>query len=72
MRINPNVKAIFSTSTRGCVPYTPVFKNNSLGGTDWIWEFGDGTTSTDFEPTHIYNLVGSYNVRLIAIRFNYL
>jgi gliding motility-associated-like protein len=67
VRINPNVKAIFSTSTRGCVPYTPVFQNNSLGGTDWIWEFGDNTTSTDFEPVHPYNTVGSYNVRLIAI-----
>lgn len=66
LRINPNVKAIFNTSTRGCVPYTPVFENNSLGGTDWIWEFGDGTTSTDFEPTHVYTLVGSYDVRLIA------
>ncbi len=67
VRINPNVKAIFSTSTRGCVPYTPVFNNNSLGGTDWLWEFGDNTTSTDFEPIHIYTNVGSYNVRLIAI-----
>ena len=67
VRINPNVKAIFSTSTRGCVAYTPIFKNNSLGGTDWIWEFGDGTFSTSFEPTHVYNTVGSFNVRLIAM-----
>lgn len=66
LRINPNVKAQFSTPTRGCVPYTPVFTNTSLGGTDWIWDFGDGTFSTDFEPVHTYNLVGSYNVRLIA------
>ena len=67
LRLNPNVKAIFTTSTRGCVPYTPIFKNISKGGTDWIWEFGDGTFSTDFEPIHVYNTVGSYNVRLIAI-----
>jgi len=67
VRINPNVKAIFSTSTRGCVPYTPIFINNSLGGTDWKWEFGDNTFSTDFEPIKVYNLVGSYDVRLIAI-----
>ncbi|MGC4102698.1 PKD domain-containing protein [Ferruginibacter sp.] len=67
VRINPNVKAIFTTSTRGCVAYTPIFKNVSLGGTDWIWEFGDNTTSTDFEPVHTYTQVGSYNVRLIAI-----
>ena len=66
LRINPNVKATFTTPTRGCVPYTPVFTNTSLGGTDWIWDFGDGTSSTDFEPVHTYNLVGSYDVRLIA------
>jgi gliding motility-associated-like protein len=66
VRINPNVKAQFITPTRGCVPYTPVFTNTSLGGLSWLWDFGDGATSTAFEPIHIYTLVGSYNVRLIA------
>ena len=67
LRISPNVKAIFTTPAKGCVPYTAEFKNISLGGTDWIWEFGDGGTSTAFEPTHTYNATGTYNVRLIAI-----
>jgi gliding motility-associated-like protein len=67
LRISPNVKAIFSAPARGCVPFTLKFKNLSQGGTDWIWEFGDMQTSTDFEPTHTYALTGSYNVRLIAI-----
>lgn len=67
LRISPNVKAIFSTPVRGCVPYDAMFDNNSQGGTDWIWEFGDGNTSTDFEPTHTYTATGVYNVRLIAI-----
>ena len=67
VRISPNVKAIFSTAPRGCVPYDAVFKNTSLGGTDWIWEFGDGNFSTAFEPTHTYLATGTYNVRLIAI-----
>lgn len=67
LRISPNVRARFTTSNRGCVPYTPVFKNTSLGGTDWIWEFGNGDTSTDFEPTYTYTSTGTYNVRLIAI-----
>ena len=67
LRISPNVIAIFATPARGCVPYNAAFKNNSLGGTDWIWEFGDNTTSTDFEPTHMYSATGTYNVRLIAI-----
>jgi gliding motility-associated-like protein len=66
VRINPNVKAIFNTSTRGCVPYTPVFKNNSLGGTDWQWQLSGTTFSTDFEPTYTFTTVGSYEVRLIA------
>ncbi len=66
VRINPNVKAIFNTPTRGCVPYTPVFDNISLGGLSWLWDLGDNTSSTDFEPVHTYNQVGSYNVRLIA------
>ncbi|MEP7236815.1 MAG: PKD domain-containing protein [Ferruginibacter sp.] len=67
LRISPNVKAIFTTPSRGCVPYTAVFKNISKGGTDWIWEFGDTQTSTAFEPTHTYTATGTYNVRLIAI-----
>lgn len=67
LRISPNVKAIFVTPNRGCVPYSPVFKNISQGGTDWIWEFGDGQFSTDFEPIHIYNNTGTYQVRLVAI-----
>jgi gliding motility-associated-like protein len=67
LRISPNVRAAFSTPNRGCVPYTPVFKNLSQGGTDWIWEFGNGDISTDFEPTYTYNTTGTFNVRLIAI-----
>ena len=67
LRISPNVKAIFSTPSRGCVPYNAAFKNLSLGGTDWVWEFGDGQFSTDFEPVHPYTATGTYNVRLIAI-----
>jgi gliding motility-associated-like protein len=67
IRISPNVKAIFTTPQRGCVPYTAEFNNISQGGTDWLWEFGDGNFSTDFEPTHTYTVSGTYNVRLIAM-----
>ena len=67
VRISPNVKAIFQTPARGCVQYEAMFTNLSLGGTDWLWEFGDGTTSTEFEPTHTYTTVNTFNVRLIAI-----
>ena len=60
--------ASFFTPSTGCVPYMPVFKNNSLGGEKWIWDFGDGTTSNEYEPaSKVYNSVGTYNVRLTVI-----
>lgn len=70
LRISPNVKALFKTPAIGCVPYTANFENTSLGGTDFYWEFGDGTPLTlDNNPvvTHLYPNIGTYNVRLIAI-----
>lgn len=64
--IFPNVKALFSTSPKGCVPYQPSFTNESIGGTEWLWDFGDGNTSTEFEPLHTYTTAGNYRVTLIA------
>ncbi len=66
IRISPLVDARFETPAFGCVPYTAAFTNTSLGGTDFLWEFGDGTTSTALDPTHVYAATGSYQVRLIA------
>lgn len=70
IRISPFVKAIFNTPALGCAPYLAVFDNNSRAGTDFIWDFGDGTTSAEVNPTHLYSSPGTYNVRLIAIDTN--
>jgi len=40
--------------------------NNSTGATSYLWDFGDGQTSTDFEPEHIYDEPGIYDVSLIV------
>jgi PKD repeat protein len=40
------------------------FRNSSLYGNSWIWEFDDGTTSTEAEPIHVFNNDGIYNVKL--------
>jgi gliding motility-associated-like protein len=66
IRIAANVKAAFETPPIGCVPYTAIFNNTSTGGTQFNWSFGDGTTSTDINPTHQYNDTGSYTVKLVA------
>ncbi len=68
--IAANVKAQFATPALGCVQYNAVFDNQSIGGQTWLWEFGDGTFSTNFEPVHLYASAGIYQVRLIAFNPN--
>jgi pseudolysin/vibriolysin len=34
--------------------------------TEWLWDFGDGTTSTEKEPTHVFAAYGVYNVKLVV------
>lgn len=41
------------------------FTNNSLGGSTWHWDFGDGSTSNlATPPPHFYNAPGTYTVTL--------
>ncbi len=66
LRVTMNVVAQFATSPGGCVPYTASFRNISMGGINFAWDFGDGNTSTETSPTHTYNQVGFYTVTLTA------
>lgn len=66
IRLSPTVKAQFNTPAQGCIPYNAVFENTSAGGLNFLWNFGDGTTSTADNPTHLYTTVGSYTVNLFA------
>jgi hypothetical protein len=44
---------------------TPIkFFNNTPFGDSWLWDFGDGSTSTDKSPTKLYSKPGVYTVRL--------
>ena len=56
----------FSASpVTGNAPLTVYFSDQSTGMSNptWYWEFGDGITSTDQNPTHIYP-AGNYTVTL--------
>ena len=51
--------------TQVCVGETVQFTDNSTGTiTSWSWDFGDGNTSTDQNPSNIYTASGSYDVSL--------
>jgi gliding motility-associated-like protein len=40
--------------------------NQSFDATSYYWDFGDGTSSTDFEPQHVYTYEGVFTISLIA------
>jgi gliding motility-associated-like protein len=40
--------------------------NQSFAAFSYVWDFGDGQTSTEFEPVHTYTTEGNYDITLIA------
>lgn len=48
-----------------CTPTTAHFHNTGRGDS-FLWDFGDGQTSTDINPSHTYTIGGLYTIRLIA------
>jgi len=63
---NSGVSADFiASTTTGCqVPTQISFSNKSKNGISYLWNFGDGSTSTLFNPTHTYTKSGIYTVTL--------
>ena len=56
-----------ATPTTGKVPLTVTFTDISdASPNEWLWDFGDGTNSTDRNPAHTYTIAGTYTVSLKA------
>lgn len=53
-----------------CLPDPVVFDNNSTNGNAFFWNFGDGSTSTEENPTHLYSGAGDYTVTLVVTDTN--
>ena len=66
LRVSPVVTARFEIAD-GCAPYSASFNNTSLAGTSFLWDFGDGTSSSDINPLHNYPDTGTYRISLLAI-----
>ena len=49
-------------SSTNFLEYT--FTNTSTNAVDYMWDFGDGNTSTDESPTHVYDMADVYTVTL--------
>ena len=58
--------AVFDAYPRESKNLKQIFKftNNSVGGAYYLWDFGDGSTSPDKEPSHIYEDSGTFTVTL--------
>lgn len=75
IRVTPNnilpELVVNSTEKEGCAPFTVNFQNNSTGGSSYIYDFGDGTTTapTHSSPetvTHTFTKGGTITVTLRA------
>ncbi len=60
------VADFFSDATEGDAPLTVFFTDLSENATSWAWDFGDGGTSTDQNPSYTYTDPGVYTVTLVA------
>ncbi len=59
--------ANFTFANDSCeAPCTITFTNTSQNAASFIWDFGDGSTSEDRDPNHLYENSGTFTVTLIA------
>jgi len=66
----PAVRANFDDVQPACGPYEVQFYNTSRYGVRYLWDFGDGLTSTLQSPTHTFTEAGTYQVSLTAIGYD--
>ncbi len=57
-------------TTSGYAPLYVQFTDLSENANEWHWDFGDGNTSTEQDPLHIYFSAGNYDVNLTVVNEN--
>lgn len=62
----PTAKVAASFDIESVDALTVILKNKSANATTYEWDFGDGNTSLDKDPTHTYASEGTYTIKLVA------
>jgi len=55
----PSAEIIFSVDD-----YSVTFTADAKNTSSYLWDFGDGTTSAESNPVHVYNMSGTFTVTL--------
>jgi len=67
LQVKPSAVAVLIGSHSGCAPHTVSFNNTGSSGTNFQWDFGDGSPiATGFSQTHTYTNIGSFTASLYA------
>jgi gliding motility-associated-like protein len=68
INVLPRSRSQFSATNRAScqLPLNVNFKEATPNAVSWFWDFGDGQTSTEQNPTHTYTNYGNYAVTLIT------
>lgn len=70
MQVDSNPCVDFTDSSNTCTGESEFSITTINSPTTFLWDFGDGDTSTQATPTHFYASNGTYNVTLIACNFD--
>ena len=62
--IFPPIASFTANVTETCTGEVSFIDNSSFSPTSWFWDFGDGVTSSDENPSHTYSDNGTYTVTL--------
>ncbi|HTA83765.1 MAG TPA: PKD domain-containing protein, partial [Bacteroidia bacterium] len=62
--VDPSSTISFTAADSGCSGSAVTFTNTSNGGSPYVWNFGDGTTSSSVSPSHTYPSPNTYTVTL--------
>ncbi|HDY88952.1 MAG TPA: PKD domain-containing protein, partial [bacterium] len=64
------IAGFYATTTTSCVNDNSIsFVNTSVNADYWVWDFGDGNTSSQQNPVHSYSNPGNYTIIQIAGNF---